>query len=271
MITPTAFDTSLNYDPSISRKSSAVSPDFNALMTKKSATNYDRLTEWISGLWHKTTVNKIDASKINGLYRKDFPQALLFEENMTLEELNSHAPTYPEPKDALDPRAFNVERAACRKNGIAVMVSPEAVEKMNSDEEFFNRVMAQLEEKVLPCISESMAGLPRVTTKGDFEYTSTDCSIIVEIDGDGNVGGEVISCGSCKRISGDEEEETESKEFVSKSEMSGDAELFGISHHMSVKRTLTSETSSEYEYLYNILGSFNFAASEKLLEFRRWK
>lgn len=270
MITPTAFDASLNYDPAISRKSSAVSFDFNALMTEKSTTNYDRLTEWISGLWHKTTVNEIDASEENGLHRKDFPQALLFEENMTLEELNRHAPTYPEPEDSLDPRAFGVGRAACRKNGIAVMVSPEAVEKMNSDEEFFNKVMAQLEEKIVPCINESMARLPRVTTKGGFEYTSTDCSIIVEIDGDGNVGGEVISCGSCRRIS-DDEEETESKEFVSKSEMSEDAELSGLPHHKAAKRTLTSETSSKYEYLYNILGSFNFAASEKLLEYRRWK
>lgn len=270
MITPTAFDASLNYNPAIGRKSSAVSSDFNSLMTEKSTANYDKLTEWISGLWHKTTVNEIDASKVNGLHRKDFPQALLFEENMTLEELNSHAPTYPEPKDALDPRAFGAGRAACKKNGIAVMVSPEAVERMNSDENFFNRVMTQLEEKVVPCINESMAGLPRITTKGDFEYTSTDCSIIVEIDGDGNVGGEVISCGSCKRISGGEEE-TENKEFVSKSEMSEDAELLGLLHHKAAKRTLTSETSSEYEYLYNILGSFNFAASEKLLEYRRWK
>lgn len=270
MITPTAFDHSINYDPTMDYKPSAVSSDFSELMTKKSASNYDRLTEWLNGLWHKTAVNVIDASKINGMHRKDFPQALLFEENMTLEELNSHTPTYPEPNSPLDPRALKNGRAACRKNGIAVLISPEAVERMNSDEEFFNKVMAQLEEKIVPSIRESMAGLPRVTTKGDFEYTSTDCSIIVDIDDAGNVSGEVISCGSCTRISGDEDE-TESEDFISKAEMSVDAERIGSPHSRRSEETLPETFNEQQEYLYSFLGSFNSAASQRLVEYRKRK
>ncbi|MDE7360855.1 MAG: hypothetical protein K2N38_02860 [Oscillospiraceae bacterium] len=270
MITSTAFDPSINYDPAINYKPSAVSSDFGELMSQKSTTNYDRLTEWVSGLWHKTAVNVIDASKVNGLHRKDFPQALLFEENMTLEELNSYAPTYPEPKDTLDPRALKNGRAACKKNGIAVLISPEAVERMNNDEDFFNKIMAQLEEKIVPSVRESMAGLPRVTTKGDFEYTSTDCSIIVEIDGDGNVAGEVISCGSCTRIS-DDEEEPESEDFVSKAEMSEDVKHIGSLHLSRSEKSLPDIFNEQQEYLYSFLGSFNSAASQRLVEYRKRK
>lgn len=270
MITPTAFDHSINYDPTMNYKQSAVSSDFGELMTKKSTSNYDRLTEWLNGLWHKTAVNEIDASKINGLHRKDFPQALLFEENITLEELNSYAPAYPEPTDSLDPRALKNGRAACRKNGIAVLISPEAVEKMNSDEDFFNKIMAQLEEKTAPSVQESMVGLPRVTTKGDFEYTSTDCSIIVEIDGDGNVTGEVISCGSCKRISGNEEE-PESDDFISKSKMNKITERIGLLHSSRSEVTLPEIFNEQQEYLYSFLGSFNSAASQGLVEYRKRK
>lgn len=254
----------------MSYKPSAVSSDFGELMTEKSAANYDRLTEWLNGLWHKTAVNVIDASKINGLHRKDFPQALLFDENITLEELNSYAPVYPEPNDPLDPRALKNGRAACRKNGIAVLISPEAVEKMNSDEEFFNKVMAQLEEKIVPSVRESMAGLPRVTTKGDFEYISTDCSIIVEIDDDGNVTGEVISCGSCTRISSDEEK-PESEDFVSKSEMNKIAERIGSLHLSHSEVTLPEIFNEQQEYLYSFLGSFNSAVSQSLVEYRKRK
>lgn len=270
MITPTAFEPSINYDPTINYKPSAVSSDFGELMTKKSTSNYDRLTEWVSGLWRKTAVNVIDASKINGLHRKDFPQAMLFEENMTLEELNSHAPVYPEPNDPLDPRALKNGRAACRKNGIAVLISPKAVERMNSDEVFFNKVMAQLEEKTAPSVRESMAGLPRVTTKGDFEFTSTDCSIIVEIDDDGNVSGEVISCGFCSRIS-DDEEEPESEDFISKAEMSGNVERIGSLNSRRSEETLPEIFNEQQEYLYSFLGSFNSAASQRLVEYRKRK
>lgn len=270
MIAPTAFDHSINYDPTMNYRPSAVSSDFGELMTKKSASNYDKLTEWVSGLWHKTAVNVIDASKINGLHRKDFPQALLFEENMTLEELNSHAPVYPEPNDPLDPRALKNGRAACRKNGIAVLISPEAVERMNSDKEFFNKVMTQLEEKIVPSIRESMAGLPRVTTKEYFEYTSTDCSIIVEIDGDGNVTGEAISCGSCTRINGDEEE-PESEDFVSKAEISKNIERIDSLPSRRSEEILPEIFNAQQEYLYSFLGSFNSAASQRLVEYHKRK
>lgn len=270
MITPTAFDPSINYDPTMNFKTSSVSSDFGELMTEKSAANYDKLIELLNGLWHKTAVNVIDASMVNGLHRKDFPQALLFEENMTLEELNSYAPTYPEPNDPLDRRALKNGRAACRKNGIAVMISPEAVERMSSDEEFFNKVMAQLEEKLVPSVRESMAGLPRVTTKGDFEYTSTDCSIIVEIDGDGNVTGEVISCGSCTRISGDEEE-PESEDFISKAEMTEDVKHIGSLHFSRSEEALPEIFNEQQEYLYSFLGSFNSAVSQRLVEYRKRK
>ena len=169
--------------------------------------NYNKMTEWAKGLWSKTVVHEIDSSEINGLHRKDFPKALLFNKNITLDELIEFSPKYPEPKSNFDPRAFKAGRKACMQNAVSILVSPHAVDRMNSDEEFYNYVMRQLEEKLYLSIQESMVGLPRVWTSGDFEYISTDCSIIFEIDDDGYVNGEVMSCGECRKINEDEDEE----------------------------------------------------------------
>lgn len=270
MIFNATLNTQLNPAVDFQFSTNIVSSDFDKLLYEKSATNYDRLTEWAKGFWDKTVIHEIDASKINGLNRKDFPVALLFQENMTLEELNKHTPTYPEPKDNLDPRAIRAGRAGCRQNGVSILVSPVAIEKMNKDEEFFDYVMSQLEEKLYPSIQQSMMGLPRTYTHGNFEITSTDCSLIVKIDDNGKVDGELISCGVCSRIDGDEEVAGEEIAFYSVKDLDTDeSDFHPIRDHLVNKQE--APVSQEFEYLYNFLGSFNFAASEKLIEHRKWR
>lgn len=272
MISNAALNTQLSTAVDFQFSSNAVSSDFDKLLYEKSTTNYDKLTEWAKGFWNKTVVHEIDASKINGLDRKDFPQALLFQENMTLEELNKSAPAYPEPKDNLDPRALRAGRAACRQNGVAILVSPAAIEKMNKDEDFFDYVMAQLEEKLYPSIQESMMGLPRTYTHGNFEITSTDCSLIVKIDDNGKVDGELISTGVSKRIDGDEEEAEETEFcFAEALDTNESYSYAALQHSVDEPETPAPYASQEFEYLYNFLGSFNFAASEKLIENRKWR
>lgn len=170
--------------------------EFDGLLSERTLSGYEKLKEWANTLGMKSYVNEIDASKINGRHRKDFPQALYFRDNVTLDELNRRAPTYPEPKDSLDPRVIAAGQAACRKNAVAILTNPEAVKKMNTDEEFFAAVMAKLEEKVTPSVQAGKT-LPRVRSDGDFVIETTGRSIIVEIDENGNVGGEIISTGIC--------------------------------------------------------------------------
>jgi len=234
------------------------------------------MTEWAKGLWSKTVVHEIDSSEINGLHRKDFPKTLLFNKNMTLEELNKYSPTYPEPKSNCDPRAFYAGRKACMKNGVSILVSPHAADRMNSDEEFYNYVMKQLEEKLYPSIQENMVGLPKVWTHGDFEYTSTDCSIIMKINNDGYVDGEVMGCGVCRRISDDENEENlKEMEYTDTKKIDEDKEYSHIDRYHSFYQSLDQNlnvTTSKLEYLYNFLGSFNIEALNKVAKFlKRYK
>ncbi len=271
MITNVELNTQLNPIVDSQFKSEAVSPDFRELLAARSAANYDKLTEWAKGIWTKTVVHEIDASEIKGLYRKDFPQALLFNNDITLEELNKNSPAYPEPKSDFDPRAFSAGRAACRQNGVAILVSPGAIEKMNSDDEFYNNIMKQLEEMLYPSIQEYMKGLPRVTTKGDFIYTSTDCSIILEIDDNGYVDGKIISCGECRRVSDDEEQKhSDEIEYISTKSLDEDEGNFLLNRQSSEDEPL-SAAQPEVDYLYNFLGSFNLAASENMSEHRKRK
>ena len=270
MISNATLNTQLNPTFDYQFNTNAVSSDFDKLLYEKSATNYDRLTEWAKGLWGKTVINEIDASQINGLYRKDFPNALLFQEYMTLEKLNKRVPAYPEPKDSLDPRAMSAGQAGCRQNGVAILISPVAIKKMNEDGEFFDYVMSQLEEKLYPSIQQSMMGLPRTYTHGNFEITSTDCSIIVKIDDNGKVDGEIISCGVCSRTDGDEEEPVKETEYYSAKTLDENESYSRpvLQHFVEEQK---APVSQEFEYLYNFLSSFNFAASEKLIEHRNWR
>lgn len=271
MITNVELNTQLNPIVDFQFKTDAVSSDFRELLAAKYATNFDKLTEWAKGVWHKTVVKEIDASEIKGLYRKDFPKALLFNEDITLEELNKQSPTYPEPKSDFDPRAFSAGRAACKQNGVAILVSPGAIEKMNSDDEFYNSIMKQLEEKLYPSVQESMKGLPRVITKGDFIYTSTDCSVIIEIGDNGYVDGIVIGCGECRRVSDSEEQKhSDEMEYLSTKALNEDESYSLIERRHSDDEPLAS-APPEIDYLYSFLGSFNLAASENMSEHRKRK
>lgn len=268
MISQTVFEPYVNTAANLHFKTSSVQSDFNEILTDKSTSNSDRLRSWAKGIWRNTAVNVIDASKIEGRYRKDFPQALYFKEGMTLEELNKNSPKYPEPDDPYDPRALKAGWSACEQNGIAFLISPAAVEKMNSDEEFYRRVMAQLEEKILPSIQESMTGLPRIRTNGDYTITSTDCSIIVEIDDNGNVNGEVISTGYSSKTTEDDEPAAEEKKYIRKKAVDEYTEILQTVQDVPAAEVLSVDTP-RFEYLYDFLGGFNTAASETLLEHRR--
>ncbi len=271
MISNTTFDTQLNPVVNSQYRTDKTQNDFSELLAAKSVSNCDKMTEWAKGLWSKTVVHEIDSSEINGLHRKDFPKALLFNKNMTLEELNKYSPTYPEPKSNWDPRAFNAGRKACMQNGVSILVSPQAVDRMNSDEEFYNYVMRQLEEKLYPSIQENMVGLPQVWTRGDFEYTSTDCSIIFEIDDDGYVNGEVMGIGECRRISEDEED-LEKTEYSRTKKLDEDEEYFHINRYRSSNKNPDQSLNvmtPQFEYLYNFLGSFNYQALNEIMEFSK--
>lgn len=269
MISNIALDSQLSSIVGYQGKTTAVSSDFQELLRTKSITNYDIMTEWVKGLWSKTVVHEIDASEINGLHRKDYPQALLFKNNITIEELKKCSPTYPEPKSNFDPRAFYTGRAVCQQNGVAILVSPRAIERMNSDEDFFNNIMKQLEEKTYPSIRESMEGLPRVRTRGNYEYISTDCSIIVEIDDDGYVEGEVVSCGECRKINEDEEDKNNDEiEYYSLKTFDEDEEIYQQKQHYHFGEQIVL-VLPEQEYSYNFLSCFNYGASSTMIDYRK--
>ncbi len=269
MISNVTLDSQLSSVVNTQCRTNALPSDFQELLRTKSIMNYDKMTEWAKGLWSKTVVHEIDSREINGLHRKDFPKALLFNKNMTLEELNKYSPTYPEPKSNWDPRAFHAGRKACMQNGVSILVSPQAVDRMNSDEEFYNYVMRQLEEKLYPSIQENMVGLPQVWTRGDFEYTSTDCSIIIEIDDNGYVKGEVMGIGECRRINEDEDKKNidEIEYFTSRS-FDKDEEIHQQGQHSPVDDQPIL-LPPELEINYNFLSCFNYSASSTMIEYRK--
>lgn len=204
MVTKVSSDIIIPDDSLLKADSSAeIEQPFGDILSQSLTTNYDLLKNHFDGIFKNCTVNDIDTSKVKGWDRLDFPKAKVFDENCTLKELQRVKLTDPAPTDQLDPRAQKALNFS-KKNGISILISPEAVERMDSDESFYNKIMADLNEHLYPGVLDHMR--EELTYKWfDITYKSvtTDASIIATVSADGEVKYEYVSGGYLYRIDGE--------------------------------------------------------------------
>lgn len=204
MVTKVSPDIIITDDSLLKADSSAeIEQPFGDILSQSLTTNYDLLKNHFNGIFKNCTVNDIDTSKVKGWNRLDFPKAKVFDENCTLEDLQRIKVTGPAPTNQLDP---NVQKALnfSKKNGISILISPEAVERMNSDEGFYNKIMADLNENLYPGVLDRMR--EEYTYQwGDITYRSvtTDASIIATVNADGEVEYQYVSGGYLYRVDED--------------------------------------------------------------------
>lgn len=204
MVTKVSSDIII-YDDSILKADSPAETEqpFGDILSQSLTTNYDLLKNHFYGIFKNCTVNDIDTSKVKGWDRLDFPKAKAFDENCTLEDLQRIKLTGSAPTNQLDPK---VQKALnfSKQNGILILISPEAIERMNSDEGFYNKIMADLNEHLYPGVLDHMR--EEYTYQwGDITYKSvtTDASIIATVNADGEVEYEYVSGGYLYRVDGE--------------------------------------------------------------------
>lgn len=126
--------------------------------------------------------NEIDVSKVPLWKRKDFPKAMVFEEECTLHDLNRVKLPKNEPRFDFDPEVQEAWGDISEKNSVSFIIDPKAAEKLESDPAFYKKVMENI-LKVMPINTREMVA-------ADFKAlgsTLIDLSTIITISEDGGV------------------------------------------------------------------------------------
>lgn len=183
--------------------SDEIKQPFGEILSQSLATNYDILKEHFYGIFGNCTVNDIDTSKVKDWDRPDFPKDKVFDENCTLEDLQSIKVTGTTPTNQLDPKVQDALDFV-KQNGISILISPEAVERMNRDEDFFKKIMADLSKNLYPDVLDDMRE-SYTYQWGDITYksTTTDACIIATVSADGVVKYQRVSYGGVQRVDED--------------------------------------------------------------------
>ena len=133
--------------------------------------------------------NEIDVSKVPLWERKDFPKAMVFDEECTLNDLNRVRLPKNEPRFDFDSEVQEAWGDINEKNSLAFVIAPEAAEKLESDPAFYQKVMESI-----------LNGIPindRERAAADCKrlgMTMVDMSTIVIIDENGGVRFEFYLC-----------------------------------------------------------------------------
>ena len=176
---------------------------FGEILSQSLTTNYDLLKNYFKGIFKNCAVNDIDTSKVEGWDRPDFPKDKVFDENCTLEDLQRIKLTGSVPTNPLDPKVQNALNFV-KQNGISILISPEAIERMNRDEDFYNKIMTDLSKNLYPGVLDDMR--ESITYQwGDITYesTTTDACIIATVSADGEVEYQRVSYGGVQRVNED--------------------------------------------------------------------
>lgn len=150
--------------------------------------------------------NKIDITGVPLWKRKDFPKNLTFKENCTQEELNKVKMPYPEPIYNFDPEVQDVWGDIATENCVSFIIHPKAAEKLESDPDFYKKVMENVME-ILPLNCRSRVA-------ADFEalgHTLIDMSVFITIGENGGVSFEGY-CSGMQKIKPGEEQDTEEED-----------------------------------------------------------
>ncbi len=150
--------------------------------------------------------NKIDIAEVPLFKRKDFPKNLTFKENCTQEELNKVKIPYPEPIYNFDPEVQDVWGDIAEENCVSFIIHPKAAEKLESDPNFYKKVMENVQE-ILPlnCRSRVAVDLEAMGS------TLIDMSVFITIDENGGVSFEGY-CSGMQKIKQEEEQDIEEED-----------------------------------------------------------
>lgn len=201
MVTKVSSDITIFDDSLLKADSSTeIEQPFSDILSQSLTTNYDLLKKHFNGIFKNCTVNDIDTSKVEGWDRSDFPKKMAFDENCTLEDLQSIKLSGSAPTNPTDPRTQEALEFV-KQNGISILISPEAIKKMNSDKDFYNKIMADLNEHLYPGVLDHMR--EEYTYQWfDTVYKSItlDASIIATVDANGEVKYQYVSGGYVQRV-----------------------------------------------------------------------
>ena len=180
--------------------SDEINRSFNEVLSQSLSTNYDLLTEHFKEILPKCVINEIDTSKVNGWDRWDFPKDKAFDENCTLDDLQSIKLKGAAPVNQLDPRAQKAMDFVTQ-NAVSILISPEAVERMNNDDEFFKKVMTGLSKILYPGVLDDMRET-YTYQRGDITYKSitTDACIVATVSSEGEVESQSVVWGISQHI-----------------------------------------------------------------------
>lgn len=179
-----------------------INQPFGEILTQSLNTNYDLLNEYFKGIFKRCVINEIDTSKVEGWDRLDFPKDKAFDENCTLEDLQSIKLKGPAPTSQLDPKVQDA-LGFVTQNAVSILISPEAIERMNEDESFYKKIMLDLSKNLYPGVLDDMRD-SYTYQWGDITYESTthDACIIATVSADGEVEYQRVSWGGVKRVNG---------------------------------------------------------------------
>lgn len=155
---------------------------FKEVLAAKTNTQFDTLLSKYRSMFDMTAVKVLDTSSIPGWKRKDFPKALLFDNNATIEDFKNVRLPEQEPTCDLDPGIQEAWKNIASVNGVAFVVHPDAVKQIGENRDFGNAVEQQLSSQIYPGMFEDIRKA-NAMPGGDV----TDISAVVEIGADGKV------------------------------------------------------------------------------------
>lgn len=179
-----------------------ISQSFEEILTQSLTSNYDMLKVHFKNILPKCVINEIDTSQVEDWDRLDFPKNKVFDENCTLEDLQSIKVKGAVPTSQLDPR---VQKAldCVTQNAVSILISPEAVDRMNKDESFYKKVMLDLSKLLYPGVLDDMRSSYTYQYRDvTYKSTTTDACIIATVSADGEVEYLQVVWGNVQRIDG---------------------------------------------------------------------
>lgn len=144
----------------------------------------------------------LDTSQISLWNRRDFPSEIFFKESCTQKKLERVSLPAEEP-------ASVSYGDITKTHKIAFVIAPTAAEKMKSDPEFCNEVMAKIKAEIPKNWYSDM----KENLDENYDSTMTGAGITVEISENGEVKFNIYSAGQSKR-SDDEEYSEEINESI---------------------------------------------------------
>lgn len=178
--------------------------DFNSILKDKSG-GYEHFKGSMKEYYGSSFFHVLNTSEISLWNRKDFPKELLFKESCTQRELEMVSLPAKEP-------ASVSYGGITKTHMMSFVVTPAAAEKMKTDPEFCNEVMAKIKAEIPKNWYSDM----KENIDKNYDSIMTGAGITVEISEDGEVKFNIYSAGQSKHSDSGDDCAEEIKESIKK-------------------------------------------------------